>query len=76
VDIDRALEYPAAAATDRLLSWTAPVRAELGLDPAFPALNGAQRQRRAIEAGASMQEVFAATVRETSETYVREAETA
>jgi glutamate---cysteine ligase / carboxylate-amine ligase len=76
VDIDRALEYPAAEATDRLLSWTAPVRAELGLDPAFPALNGAQRQRRAIEAGASMQEVFAATVRETSKTYVREAETA
>jgi carboxylate-amine ligase len=76
VDIDRAEEYPAAEATDRLLAWTAPVRAELGLDPAFPALNGAQRQRRAIEAGASMQEVFAATVRETSQTYVREAETA
>ena len=76
VDIDRAEEYPAAEATDRLLAWTAPVRAELGLDPAFPALNGAQRQRRAIEAGASMQEVFATTVRETSQTYVREAETA
>jgi carboxylate-amine ligase len=76
LDIDRAEEYPAAEATDRLLAWTAPVRAELGLDLAFPALNGAQRQRRAIAAGASMQEVFAATVRETSQTYVREAETA
>ena len=42
----------------------------------FPALNGAQRQRRAIDAGASMQEVFAAAVRETSQTYVQEAETA
>jgi carboxylate-amine ligase len=76
VDTDRAEEYPAPEATDRLLAWTAPVRAELGIDPAFPALNGAQRQRRAIEAGASMQEVFAATVRETSQTYVRETETA
>jgi glutamate---cysteine ligase / carboxylate-amine ligase len=76
VDIEREEEYPAAAAVERLLAWTAPARAELGIDPAFPALNGAQRQRRAIDQGASMQEVFAATVRETSQTYVREAETA
>jgi len=76
VDIEREQEFPAGAAIERLLAWTAPVRAELGIDPGFPALNGAQRQRRAIDAGASMQEVYAATVRETSQTYVREAETA
>jgi glutamate---cysteine ligase / carboxylate-amine ligase len=76
VDLDRAEEYPGAAAAERLLAWTAPVRAELGIEPAFPVLNGAQRQRRAIEAGASMQEVYAAAVRETSQTYVQEAETA
>jgi carboxylate-amine ligase len=58
------------------MQWSAPVRAELALEPAFPALNGAQRQRRAIESGASMQEVFGAAVRETSQTYVQEAETA
>ena len=39
-------EYPARAAIDRLLAWTAPVRAELGIDPVFPERNGAQRQRR------------------------------
>ena len=55
---------------------TAPVRAELGIEPSLPALNGAQRQRRAIDAGASMQEVFAAAVRETSQTYVQEVKTA
>jgi carboxylate-amine ligase len=76
IDLERAEEYPAAAALDRLLHWTAPVRGELGIEPMFPPRNGAQRQRRAIDAGASMQEVFAAAVRETSETYVREAETA
>jgi glutamate---cysteine ligase / carboxylate-amine ligase len=76
IDLDRAEEYPAAAAAERLLAWTAPVRAELGIEPAFPVLNGAQRQRRAIDAGASMQEVYAAAVRETSQTYVQEAETA
>jgi glutamate---cysteine ligase / carboxylate-amine ligase len=77
LDLDRDGEpFPAAAATERLLQWTAPVRAELGIEPTFPTLNGAQRQRRAIEAGASMQEVFGAAVRETSQTYVQEAETA
>jgi glutamate---cysteine ligase / carboxylate-amine ligase len=76
VDLDRVEQFPAAAAVDRLLQWTAPVRAELGIEPAFPAHNGAQRQRQAIAAGASMQEVFSAAVRETSQTYVQEAKTA
>jgi carboxylate-amine ligase len=76
IDLDRRAEFPAAAATERLLQWTAPVRAEIGLEPVFPALNGAQRQRRSIEAGAPMHEVFAATVRETSQTYIQEAKTA
>ncbi len=76
IDLDRAERFPAAAAIERLLAWTAPVRAELGIEPSFPTLNGAQRQRRGIDAGASMQEVFAEAVRETSQTYVQEAETA
>ena len=76
LDLDRAEPFPAAAALERLLAWTAPVRAEMGSEPTFPSLNGAQRQRRAIDAGASMQEVFAAAVSETSQTYVQETETA
>ena len=62
IDLDRAEEFPAAAAPERLLQWTAPVRAELGIEPAFPAANGAQRQRRAIAAGADMHDVYAAAV--------------
>jgi carboxylate-amine ligase len=76
IDLDRAEEFPAAAAADRLLQWTAPMRSELGIDPAFPTANGAQRQRRAIEAGADMREVYAAAVKETRETYVQEAKAA
>jgi glutamate---cysteine ligase / carboxylate-amine ligase len=76
IDLDRTEEFPAAAAADRLLQWTAPVRAELQIDPVFPAANGAQRQRRAIEAGADMCDVFAAAVKETRETYVQEAKAA
>jgi carboxylate-amine ligase len=76
IDLDRGDQFPAAAVLERLLQWTAPVRAEMGIEPSFPVLNGAQRQRRAIAAGATMQEVFAAAVRETSQTYVQEAKTA
>jgi carboxylate-amine ligase len=76
IDLDRAVEYPAAATADRLLQWTAPVRAELGIEPVFPAANGAQRQRRAIAAGVDMREVYAAAVKDTRETYVQEAKAA
>jgi glutamate---cysteine ligase / carboxylate-amine ligase len=76
IDLDRAEEFPAAATAERLLAWTAPVRAELGIEPAFPPLNGAQRQRRAIDAGAGMREVYAASVKETRQTYVQEAKAA
>jgi glutamate---cysteine ligase / carboxylate-amine ligase len=72
IDLDRGEEEPAAAAAERLLAWTAPMRAELGLDPALPALNGAQRQRRAIEAGATMEDVYATSVQETRQTYAQE----
>ncbi len=72
VDLERAEEYPAAAIADRLAVWTEPTRAELGVEMAFPERNGAQRQRRMIEAGASPEEVFAASVRETLQTYSEE----
>jgi glutamate---cysteine ligase / carboxylate-amine ligase len=72
IDLDRAEEFPAAAVADRLLAWTAPARGQLGLEPALPEENGAQRQRRALEQGASMEEVFAAEVAETQRTYAVE----
>src|SRR5271167_3891469 len=72
LDLERAEEYPAREAIERLGSWTASIRSELGIDPAFPPLNGAQRQRRMIEAGATREEVFAASVKETRQTYSEE----
>jgi carboxylate-amine ligase len=72
IDLERAREQPAQEAVERLLAWTAPVRGELGIEVALPELNGAQRQRRLIEAGASIEDVYAATVRETRETYAQE----
>jgi carboxylate-amine ligase len=72
VDLERGEEYPARAAIERLAAWTAPIRAELGIELAFPEHNGAQRQRRMIEAGATREEIFAASVAETRQTYSEE----
>jgi len=72
IDLRRAEEYPAREAIERLAAWTAPIRAELGIELAFPERNGAQRQRQLIEAGAAREEVFAASVAETLQTYSQE----
>jgi len=58
-------QYPAAEALDRLRAWT-------GSEVQLPELNGAQRQRRMIEAGASPSEVFKQSVDETRATYHEE----
>jgi len=72
IDLERATEYPAREAIDRLLLWTSPIRAELGIELSFPDRNGAQRQRQLIEAGAPREEVFAAATEETRQTYAQE----
>ena len=69
LDLERGEPYPAAGAAERLLSWTEPVRGELGIDVALPARNGAQRQRELLRSGADLREVMAATVAATRETY-------
>src|SRR4051812_44362527 len=69
IDLDKAEEFPAAALPERLLDWTAPARSALGLDVALLSENGAQRQRRALSAGASIEEVFRAEVELTRSTY-------
>jgi glutamate---cysteine ligase / carboxylate-amine ligase len=69
IDLDRQQTYPSSEALERLLEWCAPARAELGIEVAFPARNGAQRQRQMSESGMSLNDVFAATVAETRDTY-------
>jgi glutamate---cysteine ligase / carboxylate-amine ligase len=73
IDLERGEEFPSAALADRLLAWTAPARAALGgIEPAIGAENGTQRQRRSVEAGASIEEVYAAEVAATQRTYASE----
>jgi len=65
LEADRVEEFDAGETLDRLNAWT-------GADVVLPPLNGAQRQRRMIDAGASPAEVYDACVRETQATYVEE----
>jgi carboxylate-amine ligase len=68
IDFEKGIEIPTAAVPERLLAWTAPARAALGIDPAIPAVNGAQRQRNA----GGMRAAFAAEVELAEATYARE----
>jgi glutamate---cysteine ligase / carboxylate-amine ligase len=61
LEAERIEEFPASEALDRLRAWT-------GADINLPELNGAQRQRRMIEAGAAPYEVYAKCVEETRAT--------
>jgi carboxylate-amine ligase len=74
IDLYTREEFPAAATAERLLAWTAPARAEQlgGLEPSLPAQNGAQRQRAALAAGASMREVYDTEVALTQRSYAGE----
>jgi carboxylate-amine ligase len=62
LEAERVEPFPAAEAVDRLKAWA-------GTDVTLPELNGAQRQRRMIDAGATPFEVFAKCVEETRATY-------
>ena len=72
IDFDRRIEVPTRAALEGLWNWTEPVREDLLIDPPVERPNGAQRQRAALLFGASLRDVYAETVRETTTTYAQE----
>ena len=69
LDLETAQQYPAREVVERLAEWTAPARADHGIELGSLVPNGAQRQRRLIEAGVGMEDVFVGITRETRETY-------
>ncbi|MCW3006368.1 MAG: glutamate--cysteine ligase [Solirubrobacterales bacterium] len=62
IDLTSGRVEPARTAIERLIAWS-------GADIVLPELNGAQRQRRALDSGASMQEIYALLVQETRASY-------
>jgi carboxylate-amine ligase len=69
IDFRRGEEIETRAALERLLEWTEPARAALGIEPALPECNGAQRAREALDAGITIEDVYRDAVRETHRTY-------
>ena len=65
LEAQRIDEFPAAETLERLNAWA-------GADVTLPAFNGAQRQRRMIEDGATPAEVYAECLAETQATYSEE----
>jgi carboxylate-amine ligase len=59
---ERIAPIPAAEAAERLAAWA-------GVSADLPELNGAQRQRRLLDAGATPAEVYAECVKDTTATY-------
>ena len=72
IDFARGEEVDTTAEVERVLEWTAPARAALDLEVELPRLNGAQRARRALEAGETIEEIYREAVAETRRTYVPE----
>ncbi|HXR13509.1 MAG TPA: YbdK family carboxylate-amine ligase [Solirubrobacteraceae bacterium] len=74
IDFDRGEEYPSNEIVERLLAWSAPARESFAIEvpPAPTELNGAQRQRAMVAAGASLREAFESCVRDTRATYSEE----
>jgi carboxylate-amine ligase len=64
-------EVEARAALEAVLAWTEPARSALGIDPQLPERNGAQRSRKALDAGAAIEDVYRDAVEETHRTYPR-----
>jgi glutamate---cysteine ligase / carboxylate-amine ligase len=69
IDLDTAVEFPAAATAERLAAWTEPVRAEHGIEISLPENNGSQRQRQLLRECGDLREAYAATVAATHDSY-------
>lgn len=69
IDFRAGEEVETRAVFERLLAWTEPVRTSLGIDVALAESNGAERARAELRAGASLEDVYRATVAETARTY-------
>jgi carboxylate-amine ligase len=69
IDFRRSEELPTRSLLERVLVWSEPARAQLGLDLRLPERNGAQRAREALDAGVSIEDIYRDAVAETRRTY-------
>ena len=69
IDFNAGAEVEARSALEALLARTEPARSQLGLELELPERNGAQRAREALDAGASIEDIYRDALAETKRTY-------
>ena len=69
IDFRRGAEVETRAELERVLAWTEPARARLGIEVELPERNGAQRAREALDSGLAIEEIYRDAVAETKRTY-------
>jgi glutamate---cysteine ligase / carboxylate-amine ligase len=72
IDFRRGAEVQTRAELERVLTWTEPARARLGIGVELPERNGAQRAREALDGGVGIEDVYRDAVAETRRTYTAE----
>ncbi|HEX6665717.1 MAG TPA: YbdK family carboxylate-amine ligase [Solirubrobacterales bacterium] len=70
IDFRRGEQVETRAVLEQILAWTEPARSQLGIEPELPERNGAERAREALDAGASIEDIYRDAVAETGRTYV------
>src|SRR5699024_11095401 len=73
IDFAAGIEIPTTEAVERVVEWTAPARAQLGIDAPPIGSNGAQRARAELAEGRSIHEVYADHVERVRASYAGEA---
>jgi glutamate---cysteine ligase / carboxylate-amine ligase len=73
IDFRRGETVATRAVLDSILAWTEPARSQLGIEVELPERNGAQRARDALDAGASIEDIYRDAVVETRRTYAQSA---
>jgi carboxylate-amine ligase len=76
IDFRRGVEIETRSVLESVLEWTAPARAQLGIEVALPERNGAQRAREALDQGLSIEDIYRDAVAETRRTYAGAGEAA
>jgi glutamate---cysteine ligase / carboxylate-amine ligase len=69
IDFRRGVEVETRQMLESILEWTEPARTSLGIEVDLPSRNGAQRAREALDAGASIEDIYRDAVAETQQTY-------
>jgi carboxylate-amine ligase len=69
IDFRAGEEVETRTVLERILAWTEPARAQLGLDVVLPERNGAQRAREALGSGVAIEDIYRDAVAETRRTY-------